>query len=140
MLQYNILHNQFWEEEFQNMLPEYRNNKITYVRESYFDNWTYISKDFFNINKEQWYHFIQTKLWVINNSILKKAVFALLTKDRQSLRRIWITKEMEDVLLFTFQKQAPKNYSDVILAYYWRYDLLLDNKLWNSSRLSWIKS
>ena len=126
MLEYNILHNQFWEEEFQNMLPEYRNNKITYVRESYFNNWTYISKDFFNINKEQWYHFIQTKLWVINNSILKKAVFALLTKDRQSLRRIWITKEMEDVLLFTFQKQAPKNYSDVVLAYYWRYDLLLD--------------
>lgn len=131
MLNYKILHKQFWENEFQDMLKEYLENQMPYVRESYFDNWTYISRDLLLLNENEWLNFIQNNIMILNEEILKKAVYYLLKQDQLWLERIWITNNMKEVIIHAFNNQKTSSYKDLLLTHYWRYDLLLDteNKL-----------
>lgn len=108
----------------------YEKYNIPYFKEIDDDNKDFIhyyaTKDVFSIERKNFNELLY-KLNILNNSILKKAVFHIMTKDINALSQMKMSKKMIEVMKYSFSKLNISWYGELPLSYFWRYDLLLDN-------------
>ena len=125
LMKYSILPNKINETNIEPIVKEYVDNKIHYMREDNFDGWTYITKDFLHLDRNDYVALLQ-KMELLNNVILKKVVFHIDKNDRSALKKIGMNDEMVDIMSHLFTKGAFQNFTEIPLSYYGRYDLLLN--------------
>jgi len=123
----NILRNVINETNIDSIIKDYVDKKNHYMREDSFDKRVYLTKDVLELDTKEFIELI-SNIETLNNTILKKIVFHILKNDINSLNKIWMTQEMVEVMDHIFKKLNINDYSQLPLSYYWRYDLLLDEK------------
>jgi len=125
-MQLKLLNNIVNEKNIDAIIKEYKDKKIFYMQEDKFDGWIYLTKDVLVLDNVEFWEYLN-KMAIINNIILKKAVFNIMNKDIQALAKIGMPPEMVDIMQYVYNRWNYTSWDKIPLTYYGRFDMLLDS-------------
>lgn len=121
-----ILKNTINGSDLNSLKETFKKNHLAYFDLSAEENRIYFTQDSLSLKHSEAQELLN-EIWIINNVILKKVVYYLLSQDSKSLYKLGFTDKMTEVVLHDFARQNAVSPEQLILSYLWRYDVLVDS-------------
>ncbi len=109
----------------ESILSSYKQMMIEYMDLTVSEKRLYFTHDMIGMTLERFVA-LQSNLFLLNQSIIKKTVFHLLTQESDVLAKLGFTPMMSKVAHYTFAQMSCEKREDLTLSYYGRYDLIID--------------
>jgi glutathionylspermidine synthase len=111
----------------QAILASYKEMMIDYMDLTVSEKRFYFTHDMIGMSLERFVA-LMGDLFLLNQSIIKKTVFHLVTQEPEALSALGFTPMMQDVVQYTFSQMQCEKREDLVLSYYGRYDLIIDTQ------------